>query len=87
MKATYQAVAHALKPALQELAERNIDEMVQKPDAYRRASEHFPVIQELQTNLSDKLAQFDRRLEADLKLAEGTYNAEQYVLEQEFEVC
>ncbi|KAL7960616.1 hypothetical protein V8C34DRAFT_302923 [Trichoderma compactum] len=84
LKATYQAVAHALKPALQELADRTIEEILQRSDSHRFTSEHLPVLQELQDRLEQKLQLFDRQLEANLQLAEGTYDAEQYVLEQEF---
>lgn len=86
LKATYQAVAHALKPALQELAERSVDEMLQNPDRYKHTDEHFPVIQQLQQNLDKKLAEHDRRLQCDLQLAEDMYNADNYVAEREFEV-
>lgn len=86
LKATYQAVAHALKPALQELAERSVDEMLQKPDVYKHGHEYQPVIQQLQYNLDKVLAQYDKRLQCDLDLAEGTYNAERYVVDQEFKV-
>ncbi|KAL7930493.1 hypothetical protein V8C35DRAFT_159251 [Trichoderma chlorosporum] len=84
LKATYQAVAHALKPALQELADRTIEEILQRSDSHRYASDHLPVLQELHDRLQQKLELFDRQLEANLRLAEGTYDAEQYVLEQEF---
>ena len=86
LKATYQAVAHALKPALQELADRTIEEILQRSDSHRYASDHLPVLQELHERLQQKLELFDRQLEANLNLAEGTYDAEQYVLEQEFKV-
>ncbi|PNP38041.1 hypothetical protein TGAMA5MH_10140 [Trichoderma gamsii] len=85
LKATYQAVAHALKPALQELADRSIEELLQKADGHRFAPEHWPVVDELNQRLAKKLHLFDRQLEANLTLAEGTYSAEQYVLKQEFE--
>ncbi|KAH7143928.1 hypothetical protein EDB81DRAFT_511476 [Dactylonectria macrodidyma] len=84
LKATYQAVAHALKPALQELAERSIDEAIQNPDTYKHADEHFPVIRQLQRNLQRKLAEHEHRLNWDLKLAEDMYRADNYVAEQEF---
>lgn len=87
LKATYQAVAHALKPALQELADRSIEELLQRSDGHRFAPEHWPVLDELNQRLAKKLHLFDRQLEANLNLAEGTYSAEQYVLKQEFEVC
>ncbi|KAF4975204.1 hypothetical protein FZEAL_7974 [Fusarium zealandicum] len=84
LKATYQAVAHALKPALQELAERTIDEAIQNPDKYQHANEFVPVIRQLQSNLDRKLVEHKRRLDLDLELAEHLYNADNYVAEQEF---
>lgn len=86
LKATYQAVAHAIKPALQELAERSVDEILQKPETFRLAKEHQPVLDELQLTLDKKIAQHDQRLNEDLKLATGTWNAENYVTEREFQV-
>jgi hypothetical protein len=86
LKATYQAVAHALKPALQELAERTTDELLQQSDAYKQANEHLPVIEELQRKLDKRIAECDRRRELDLNLAEGIYIAETYVTEREFQV-
>ncbi|KAL7918947.1 hypothetical protein ACQKWADRAFT_330152 [Trichoderma austrokoningii] len=85
LKATYQAVAHALKPVLQELADRSIEELLQKSDGHRFAPEHWPVVEELNQRLAKKLSLFDRQLEANLILAESTYSAEQYVIKQEFE--
>ncbi|KPM46101.1 hypothetical protein AK830_g561 [Neonectria ditissima] len=84
LKATYQAVAHALKPALQELAERSIDDAIQNPDTYKHADEHFPVIRQLQNKLQRKLAEHERRLQWDLKLAEDMHRTDDYVAEQEF---
>ncbi|KAF5007033.1 hypothetical protein FDECE_6623, partial [Fusarium decemcellulare] len=84
LKATYQAVAHALKPALQELAERTIDEAIQNPDKYKHAHEYVPVIRQLQSNLDRKLAEHKRRLDRDLELAEHLFHADNYVAEQEF---
>lgn len=86
LKATYQAVAHALKPALQELAERNIEDALQNQDAHKHADEHLPVIRQLRRNLERKLAEHDRRLRWDLKLAEDMFHADNYVAEQEFTV-
>ncbi|KAF7553092.1 hypothetical protein G7046_g7196 [Stylonectria norvegica] len=84
LKATYQAVAHALKPALQELAERSIDDVLQNPDMYKHVDEHFPVIRELQDNLDNKLAEHKRRLQLDLQLAKDLHEADNHVAEQEF---
>lgn len=86
LKATYQAVAFALKPALQELAERSVEEMLQKPDCYKQANEYQPIIQQLKDKLDNKLRACDRRLECDLNLAEHSFNADKYVAEQEFKV-
>lgn len=86
LKATYQAVAHALKPALQELAERNVDELMQNPDRHREAQEHYPVIRQLQRNLEAKLTEHQKRRDMDLALAKSLYEADQYVATQEFHV-
>ncbi|KFA75174.1 hypothetical protein S40288_02815 [Stachybotrys chartarum IBT 40288] len=85
LKANYQAVAHALKPALQELAERNIEEALQNPDLYKHCVEHLPVTAELQRNFDKRMAEFDRHLECSLKLAENTYRNATYVTEQEYQ--
>lgn len=86
LKATYQAVAFALKPALQELVERNVDEMLQKPDSYKQATEYFPIAHSLREKFDNKLRECDRRLECDLNLAEHSFNADTYVAEKEFQV-
>jgi hypothetical protein len=86
LKATYQAVAFALKPALQELAERGVDDMLRKPDAYRQALEYQPIVQQLSDKFDNKLRECDRRLECDLNLAEHSFNADQYVADKEFQV-
>ncbi|OAA44783.1 hypothetical protein NOR_03537 [Metarhizium rileyi] len=85
LKATYQAVAYALKPVLQELAERSVDEMLQKPDIYKQAKEYQPIVRQLKEKLDNKLRECDRRLECDLNLAEHSFKADQYVAEQEFQ--
>lgn len=87
LKATYQAVAFALKPALQELAERTVDDMLQKPDSYKQADEYLPIVGQLKDKLDNKLRECDRRLECDLTLAKHSFDADQYVAEKEFQVC
>ncbi|RKL19640.1 hypothetical protein BFJ70_g13845 [Fusarium oxysporum] len=85
LKANYQAVAHALKPALQELAERTIDDALQNPDKYKLVQEFIPAMEELQANLDAKLAEHKRRLDRDLQLAQHLHEADNYVAEQEFQ--
>ncbi|KIL95291.1 hypothetical protein FAVG1_00027 [Fusarium avenaceum] len=85
LKANYQAVALALRPALQELAERTIDDALRNPDKHKHAQEFLPVMQQLQDILDAKLAEHQRRLEKDLELAQHLHNAHNYVANQEFE--
>lgn len=87
IKHTYQAVAQSIKPALQELAERSIEKLLQDPDAYKNAQEFRPIVDHLDHQLQHKLAEYDRRLENDLNLAEHLHHADNYVAEQEFKVC
>lgn len=86
LKATYQAVAHAIKPALQELAERSIEEALKEPDFFKTVPEYKPLVRQLQSKFDGRLAQHHRRLECDLNLAKATYDAELYVAEREFQV-
>ncbi|KAF4987076.1 hypothetical protein FGRMN_10545 [Fusarium graminum] len=85
LKANYQAVALALRPALQELAERTIDDALQNPDKHKHAQEFIPVMQELQDLLDAKLAEHRRRFEKDIELAEHLYQADNYVADQEYQ--
>ncbi|GKU03261.1 hypothetical protein FLAG1_05727 [Fusarium langsethiae] len=85
LKANYQAVAHALKPALQELAERTIDDAFQNPDKHKHAKEFIPLMQELQDNLDAKIAEYTRRYNRDMELAEHLRYADDYVAHKEYE--
>ncbi|KAH6965313.1 hypothetical protein EDB82DRAFT_435684 [Fusarium venenatum] len=85
LKANYQAVAHALKPALQELAERTIDDALQNPEKHKHAKEFIPLMQELQDNLDAKIAEYTRRYKRDKELAEQLHEAHDYVTHQEYQ--
>ncbi|RBR25812.1 uncharacterized protein FIESC28_01405 [Fusarium coffeatum] len=85
LKANYQAVAHALKPALQELADRTIEDALHNPDKHKHAQEFIPVMQELQDNLDAKIAEYKRRFDRDMELAEHLRNADDYVAHQEYQ--
>ena len=87
LKATYQAVAHALKPVLQELAERSIDEILQQPDVFKNAEEYSPIVDALRFNLEKRLAEHQKRLQCDLQMSQDAFTAEQYVAQQDFQVC
>lgn len=85
LKSVYQTVTAALKPALQELAERNVDEILADPDRFRNVDEHLPVISQLQKRLDKALQQTKKRLELDLGVAEKRLNGDQYMINQQFE--
>ena len=86
LKATYQAVAFALKPALQELAERSVDDMLQNPDSYKQAKEYAPAMAELNARFENRMAESGRRHKIDVDLAENIYDADKYVFDKEFQV-
>lgn len=86
LKATYQAVAHAIKPALQELADRAIEDAIKNQESYKLVPEYRPLILELHRNFQNKMDEFDNRLSKDLALAKGRFNANKFVAEREFEV-
>lgn len=86
LKSLYQAVTAALKPALQELAERNVDEILADPDRFRNVDEYLPVIGQLQDRLAKALKQSENHLSLDLGIAENMYEGEQYMIKKQFEV-
>lgn len=86
LKATYQAVAHAIKPALQELADRAIEDAIKNQESYKLVPEYRPLILGLHRNFQNKMDEFDSRLSKDLALAKGTFNANNFVAEREFQV-
>ncbi|PTB67835.1 hypothetical protein BBK36DRAFT_156196 [Trichoderma citrinoviride] len=81
LKATYQTVSYAIKNALQELADRSIDEVLRNFDL-----DEYEATGELQQRLEQKLALFERQLQAKTQLAKETYDSAIYVTEQEFEL-
>jgi hypothetical protein len=81
LKATYQTVSYAIKNALQELADRSIDEVLRNFDL-----DDYEATAELQERLNQKLALFERQFQAKTQLAKETYDSSVYVAEQEFEV-
>lgn len=86
LKSVYQAVAHAIKSALQELADRSIDQLLKHPDSHKEAAEYEPIMQQLRANLRQKLARDRRRYELELTLARNTFKAEKEIADQQFEV-
>lgn len=86
LKSLYQSVAAVLKPALQELADRSIEEIMSDPDAYKRASQYVPLVSELDERLRARLDQVSARTDLEQQLAEETYQAEQHIITQTFEV-
>lgn len=86
LKSIYQTVTAALKPALQELAERNVDEILADPDRFRNVDEHLPVISQLQERLHKALQQSKKHLELDLGAAEKRLEGDQYMVNQQFQV-
>lgn len=86
LKSVYQTVTAALKPALQELAERNVDEILADPDRFRNVDEHLPVISQLQDRLHKALDQSENRLELDLDAAQKRLEGDEYMINQQFEV-
>ncbi|KAH0495420.1 hypothetical protein TgHK011_008975 [Trichoderma gracile] len=81
LKATYQTVSYAIKNALQELADRSIDEVLRNFDL-----DDYEATGELQERLNQKLALFERQFQAKTQLAKETYDSSVYVAEQEFQL-
>lgn len=76
-----------MKPALQELAERNIEELMNNPDFHKDTTEYSIVSEQLKAKLDKALGCFESQLEYELEFAEGKFEAENNVTLAQFEVC
>jgi hypothetical protein len=86
LKSLYQSIASALKPALQELADRTMDDLLQNPEAFKESYEYLPISNQLEKNFNDRLHAISVQAEMDQQLAERTFEHEHAIAHQSFQV-
>lgn len=73
LKAQYNALSNAMKPALQDLATRSVKRLTKDSDHYMQVPEFEVVKQELQERLEHRIATVERKLAHDTKMTMAAY--------------
>ena len=76
LKQAYNSLAKLVKPALQELADRSVNELLEDPAVLEEVPEYAPAEKFLRDRHRDELAKCDIRRQMDLQMAEHVYRAE-----------
>lgn len=76
LKQAFAAVVKSVKPAVQEIADRSINELLEDPTAYEKVPEYATAQKFLRERRDDAIRQCDTRLRTGLDMAEHVYRAE-----------
>lgn len=86
LKQAFSAVVRSVKPAVQEIADRSINELLEDPTAYQKVPEYDIAQSFLRGRLDDALKQCELRLETAMAMAEHVYNAERELVNRSYTV-
>lgn len=86
LKNAYAAVAAAMKPALEELADRNIDLLKSKFDAHHEVEQYAEITRFLDQRLQGRLSELDAKLKLSTATAHHEWDAKQVYTGESFHV-
>ena len=86
LKAAWSTVVNAVAAADQELATRNIDQLLNDPQYHQQAAEHDLVKAQLEQRKQDVIAQHDLRMQADLAIVENNRAVAKEIVESSYHV-
>lgn len=86
LKNAYATVAAAMKPALEELADRNIDLLKSKFDAHQEVEQYAEITRFLDQRLQGRLSELDAKLKLSTATAHHEWNAKQIYTGESFHV-
>jgi hypothetical protein len=86
LKAHFASVAAILKPALQDLAERNVDKIIEDPDYHKHKAEYPAIIAALDKKRNDTLRHAETHHNLEVRAANRVLDYELHVNNQSFEV-
>ncbi|KAG8165728.1 hypothetical protein KVR01_004280 [Diaporthe batatas] len=84
LKNAYATVAAAMKPALEELADRNIDLLKSRFDAHQEVDQYTDITRFLDERLQGRLSELDAKLKLSTSTAEHEWNAKQVYTGESF---
>jgi hypothetical protein len=76
LKQAFAAVGKLVKPAIQEIADRSINELMEDPEAHKKVPQHAAIQDFLRQRHEDRIRECDAELEANLAMAKHVYEAE-----------
>ena len=86
LKELYSEVASAVKPALERLAELNINRMIDNPGAHKEVAEFHVIKQQLQDQLDARIKEVQSVMHQRISLAENEYHIHNEISHQKFQV-
>ncbi|KAK4236404.1 hypothetical protein C8A03DRAFT_45612 [Achaetomium macrosporum] len=76
LKQAFAAVGKLVKPAIQEIADRSINELLEDAEAYKKVPQYTAIEDFLRQRHEDTIRQCDARLKESLAMAKHVYEAE-----------
>jgi hypothetical protein len=86
LKQAYAAVVKLVKPAVQEIADRSINELIEDPAIHKQVPEYDATKTFLRQRLDDTIKQADEGLRVGLEMVEHVWKAQQEKVNQEYTV-
>lgn len=87
LKNAYSALAAAMKPALEELADRNLDRLKSDFNADKEVDQYRDIISFLDERRQHRLSVLDTKLALSIACQHHQFNAQQEYTKQSFKVC
>lgn len=84
LKAAFSAVANAMRPALEDLADRSLDQLKSRPDAYRAFGQYQEVKAFLDSRIRDVQAMHSNKLLLDTRLSDYIFAESRTITEDAF---
>ncbi|ROW12089.1 hypothetical protein VMCG_00539 [Cytospora schulzeri] len=84
LKNAYATVAAAMRPALEELADRNLDLLKSKFDAHQEVDQYTEITGVLKQRLQARLSELDAKLQLSTACANNEWTAEEQYTKQSF---
>ena len=86
IKAHFAHVAAVLKPVLQDLAERNIEQLTEDPETYKRNPGYGPMVDALDTRRNERLNAIQLNYQIKAGVTNKTFDLETRVINETFAV-
>lgn len=87
LKSAFATVAKVVKPAVQEIADRNLNQLLQDPTIYKKVPEYENIENFLTDRLADTKKTIEMQYKTETAMLNHLYQAQQEATHNEFMVC